>query len=744
MRKFLNMLHLSNNSNAPPTEGDDVAAEADEPPEDRKNRNKQKNNPYTKSKLPDAKKESLLTRALRSSPESSPCERSNPLDALMSNGVVPILSPSTSSSGDETISKRSKPQSIAWAVQQPRPSPVNVDEKLHPKPATDPHESEVEANLGRKRCITFACARKLSIDDTKALSDTVKDVKEPTATKRKSALTFICPAPNRTPLSHDHKTAPQYTDRRPSLPPHGRRSPAPHIRKHNSEPVPTVQTISPTQQQKEKLPTKIAVTGLGEFKLSDVTRFHEFGSSGDEDDDWVKENTDDKPKITMSDCMRKENAIRKLGEEVEEEVRQAEENGEYDDDDDGDDDGDGDGDDNDDDEDEDDDGDEDDNDDGDSTVHDGLSDAGNESDNEAGFASGDDTSDTSEFSFWTPGMATAATSFDHAGSVQFSERKVSNSSFESLVANNDKDVTPIATRKRSIGRPVKTQKRRPTTPDLPDSTDFVCGTLDEDRPLEAAYKSCMEERRLSKRVPIPQDIDPSFPTSDPEDDDNEDDDDDNNDVEVESASTARRSRFKQNFEMFELRGRKKGDSSPSNSPKNRPSPQPSHRQFGRSPRRLRSPPPLVRRKSPAPPSRRPAVAIVHNARPAGINITGLAQRGPRVRTKSVPRTPNPFFARLDQLRRSSKTVAMKSPSDRPFDRSHTRGAVDIVAGLEKKRQKRKEKFWRQHCRKAAKEQQERRPLPGKGAERMKELGLEVAERFRAYGFGQDTQLVLSI
>jgi uncharacterized Zn finger protein len=76
--------------------------------------------------------------------------------------------------------------------------------------------------------------------------------------------------------------------------------------------------------------------------------------------------------------------------------------------------------------------------------------------------------------------------------------------------------------------------------------------------------------------------------------------------------------------------------------------------------------------------------------------------------------------------------------------AHTRGPIDIVEGLEKKRQKRREKFWRQHCRKAAKEQMERRPTPGKGAERMKELGLEVAERFRAYGVGQDAQLVLSV
>jgi hypothetical protein len=75
---------------------------------------------------------------------------------------------------------------------------------------------------------------------------------------------------------------------------------------------------------------------------------------------------------------------------------------------------------------------------------------------------------------------------------------------------------------------------------------------------------------------------------------------------------------------------------------------------------------------------------------------------------------------------------------------HVRGPVDIVIGLEKKRQKRKEKYWRQHCRKVAKEQAERKPARGRGAERMKELGLECAERMKGYGVGQQTQLVISL
>ena len=66
--------------------------------------------------------------------------------------------------------------------------------------------------------------------------------------------------------------------------------------------------------------------------------------------------------------------------------------------------------------------------------------------------------------------------------------------------------------------------QRPGTPDLPDSTDFVCGTLDEDRPLEQAYITRMKEREAAKHRPMPQDIDPTFPTSDPDMDEEDDED----------------------------------------------------------------------------------------------------------------------------------------------------------------------------------------------------------------------------
>jgi hypothetical protein len=119
-----------------------------------------------------------------------------------------------------------------------------------------------------------------------------------------------------------------------------------------------------------------------------------------------------------------------------------------------------------------------------------------------------------------------------------------------------------------------------------------------------------------------------------------------------------------------------------------------------------------------------------------------------VRTASLPDTPNPFFKNfkigstsISNIASGAVTPSMEEP---PRADMHVRGPVDIVIGLEKKRQKRKEKFWRQHCRKAAREQAERKPLRGRGAERMRELGLECAERMRGYGMGQQTQLVISL
>lgn len=62
-----------------------------------------------------------------------------------------------------------------------------------------------------------------------------------------------------------------------------------------------------------------------------------------------------------------------------------------------------------------------------------------------------------------------------------------------------------------------------------------------------------------------------------------------------------------------------------------------------------------------------------------------------------------------------------------------RGAIDIYKGLEKKRQRRKEKLYQKMCAKAAaKGEKAYKVKPGKGAERMRELGLEL-QRYHGKG-----------
>lgn len=89
-------------------------------------------------------------------------------------------------------------------------------------------------------------------------------------------------------------------------------------------------------------------------------------------------------------------------------------------------------------------------------------------------------------------------------------------------------------------------------------------------------------------------------------------------------------------------------------------------------------------------------------------------------TKSLPRAPV-LFANHRHGRRN-KPATSNAKSD-----VHVRGAIDIVKGLEGKRQRRKEKFYQKYCNRARKGQiPERKPQPGMGYERMRELGLLMA------------------
>ncbi|GKZ19089.1 hypothetical protein AbraIFM66951_010352 [Aspergillus brasiliensis] len=653
------------------------------------------------------RKESLLTRALKSSPPPSPADPHSPSQEHSFYRSYTYTNISGISTAELTSDGGLTSPSLSNTPSPPLPSRLtNNTSSMGDKrkaEAVEVGESAVEANLGRKRCISFACGRKAEEQKSQAPSPQRPVTKihdasvTPAEPKRRTVLTFVCPA-------RDPESRRERSPLRGNCRPRPRGSPAPMARKASPEKAAPLSVSKASQEQKidrRGIPTK----GLGKFEESEATRFHEFASSVEEDDEWVTKSGEYPEKITLNDCMKKENAIRKLGEEAEEEA--LEEDDEDDVEEDSDDD---------------------------STVHDFSSDDGNESDNEAGFAESDESDDGSEYDFWAPTSTTAATSPQTAEIARHPfSRRDSNTSFDSAndVQQQQRRWSPVSTDKTTSRSPMKIPKLRPGTPNLPDSTDFVCGTFDEDRPLEAAYKSCIEQRRLSKQIVIPQDIDPSFPTSDPEDEDDDMDED-----------------LEESLMDEGPRGRTGRDSaqkpSPRMSPRRMVSPPP--RRHGRSsPKRLRSPPPPMKLRS-----SKDELASAEEAPtvpPRGLNISELVQRPAMSRTKSLPRTPNPFFTSLDKSHRWSGIVPVYESPERESSRTrevHTRGPIDIVEGLEKKRQKRKEKFWRQHCRKAAKEQMVRRPIPGKGAERMKELGLEVAERCRAYGVGENAQLVLSV
>jgi len=97
----------------------------------------------------------------------------------------------------------------------------------------------------------------------------------------------------------------------------------------------------------------------------------------------------------------------------------------------------------------------------------------------------------------------------------------------------------------------------------------------------------------------------------------------------------------------------------------------------------------------------------------------LAARPGLTATKSLPRAGVVFAAQSRQYR--------NAPKRDEDDDTHLRGAIDIVKGLEGKRQRRREKFFKKYCDRARRGQiPERKPQPGRGAERMKELGLLMA------------------
>lgn len=579
--------------------------------------------------------------------------------------------------------------------------------------------------IPKKRCITFACGgRKDQVTKPSALpvsQPVTPDVSaKETPKQRACTIKFACTAPKPSDKlpGDEQPMAPQTSkplelsrkssSRSPSA---TRKSPRPSLtlaRSHRDSNS-TIRRSSQSPAATRSRPRYIT-TDEKALPSSEATRFHEFASEEVEEDDWIRTDSDNTGKrLTINDTLKLENDIRRLGNEAEaealEDEQEAEENENENDSDDE----------NPFDEDEDEDVD---------TEDDDASD-GNETDNEAGFAESDESDIEGEFAFWTPGREVAVQSGEVSAYRTSVHRTASTSSIESLTRSTSTNAESGAKARRRP-RPIKI---RPGTPDLPDSTDFVCGTLDEDRPLEEAYVSCMEARKNAKHKQTPQDIDPSFPTSDVEDED--EDDDAIQAVHDSDEHVWLHGKFEDSAD--ERHGRHRSTShrkSPGQSPKRLRSPPPPRRLhspppaktrlrsppprklFGHSPRRMRSPPPARMIRSP------PASLMTH----AAVGFAPLGSRPGLTHTKSLPRTPNAFCR---QYHASRLIAANGNYNDLATD-GHVRGAIDIVKGLEQKRQRRKEKFFAKHYNRKGKGQTDRRPQPGIGAERMRELGLLMA------------------
>ncbi|KAG9231847.1 hypothetical protein BJ875DRAFT_536316 [Amylocarpus encephaloides] len=723
-----------------PTADEELPAEADEPPDHRSsNEHSQKDFHKTAVLARVIQKESLLTKALMKTPETetSQPEIRVPADltrrrSMASNASMASTAELTSDGGLTSPARTNTPSPPPPGIIYASFGPYSLGSKTIPPPTSaanlNPKVSDVPPGMiivspkavepvapPKKRCITFACGAAKAPKQAVVISAPEPAVATTEPPKRPCTIKFACPGPrpseNATSIQLDSTKV--KTVEAPKKSP-SQSSSMPRISPRVALQVPPRPSMASSRRGSQspttlRMKPKCIVT-KPILQPSEATRFHEFASEDPRDDDWIREELEASKKLTINDTLKKENAIRQLGNEAEEEA--LEEDGEEEDDD----------------QDvsysEDDDEESDDGD-------DGISD-GNETDNEAGFGESDEDSDAEgEFDFWTVGRNLSNPEIAEASTYRASaHRTASTSSIDSV--SYIETALGLTANKQSRRR--RAMKIRPGTPELPDSTDFVCGTLDEDRPMENAYISCMTARKNAKHKQTPQDIDPSFPTSDLEKSEDE------LDLKESARDSDEHVWLHGKFEESDNEGRHRSTrrKSPIVSPRRFQSPPPprrlhsppppKHRHrsapprklFGHSPRRVRSPPPTRAIRSPA--------ASPEQGTIVALNFIPLASRPGLTHTKSLPRAPN-MFGRQYQASRIAAAAGLTFDSTDAPD-GHVRGAIDIVKGLEQKRQRRKEKFIQKHCNRK-RVQPERRPQPGKGAERMRELGLLMAGKTEA-------------
>ena len=554
------------------------------------------------------------------------------------------------------------------------------------------HHVELQKEAPRKRCIQFACAKPVTQEAPRPQPMTRATSGQ--APTRRPCIKFACPArPSSTQNTPPRQSMSQAVR-------HGKPESPSTPKKSSTLSAPASLTPRQSGIRRQSVTRPPFLRANSRDMNSDGSQFHEFARATAREDDWIRRDSSSTgKKLTIDDTLTKENHIRRLAVEAEEEeeLENEHEQAALDDEDEIDELDDADLDDED---------DEFDDDDGDDEDEDDDSD-GYHTDEETGFADSDEEDDDDEnMAMWTPSQKTPRATASIIRRPSLHEQQ-SDSSIATLGSQHSP-------------RRIKTRrhKTRDETPDLPDSTDFVCGTLDEDRPLEEAYLSCLAARRNEKLRIIPQDIDPSFPASDP---DNDDEEEIFNPVRHESDEEEWMHGEMEDLHHGQDRSRRRRKSEQA-SPKRLRSP---------PPKRCRSPPPpkargrspklLFDRHSPRKmksPTRKNATTPLGSPRCGQVKFN-LAGRPGLTHTKSLPRVGAGLV--LGQIRCSRRQ------KPRENDDLHIRGAIDIVKGLEKKRQRRKEKFHQKYCDRARRGQiPERKPLPGLGAERMRELGLIMA------------------
>lgn len=669
---FMQNLVGSNPSNLPSScdeEQVEGGMAADEPPDDVFHLSRFhpfSDGEFSKHLFHPVPKESLLTRALLTSPRIGPVDH-------MRVGIVPNLEQGMSASSVWSNASTAELTSDSMTTNPSRtnsPSPPShfflsaiTAGVLHGERKNDSGVPQVETAFDRKvdgkqPRISFACGtgrrsladgEQASFCTTAAAQQFEKKSIEPARPKPSSGLTFVCSQQQR-----QQGLVP--TNRRP-------KSPAPLAKVVNRwESDITIKAGTNNTLSNGRSPSD-------QFSDVPIPEPRSIYDSESVVESWTNQPIDKTRLLRVDDVLRKERDIRKLGEEVEREALQEEG-------DDGDDILNSVEDDDDEEEEEQDELDIDEDEDNDCNDQ-----SGNETDNEEGFASGDESDDDWFFGIHPP--------------------MTYNIPIQSISPSHDtSDVIFSLTKGGSSPCRI-----RSPTPELPDSTDFVCGTFDEDQPLEQAYLSCLEERKRSKHKTTPQDIDPSFPDSEPEESDNE------------SPTTRPAPKGKLHMDGGSESDCRTSRAEP-RSPRGR-----IHSPAPVASRRVKNPAPThSRHTSPVPPSTRRGSRVLSPA-PTRVGRRTHFQAGRNiVRTRSLPRYPG-------GTRRAAKSSCVPSGAASPHRQATRpmlirRGAIDIVKGLEKKRERRKARLGRN-------KPQEGSWKAGEGVEKMRLLGLEICGKGRS-------------